>query len=135
MAKVSEARRLELVEQGKLGGRPPGRIEDSTAYAKAAKLFTAQLVAENLEQMLRAQIRKAIDESDTAAFIAVMDRAHGKPAQAVEVGGEGGQPIVFMPLALIQKFALEESAKPLQVDAKVVNNNQESALDNQNMAN
>jgi hypothetical protein len=68
-------------------GRPPGTIEDSTVYAKAAKLFTAQLVADNLEPMLRAQIRKAIDESDTAAFIAVMDRAHGKPKESVEVFG------------------------------------------------
>lgn len=42
----------------------------------------------------------------------LLDRAFGKAKQQIDVES-GGQPIVFMPTALIQKFALD---KPLEAE-------------------
>lgn len=39
------------------------------------------------------QIEKAIQKSDTTAFVAVMDRAHGKPSQQVQVTDPEGHPL------------------------------------------
>jgi hypothetical protein len=102
--------------------------------AQTMKVYIAEEIEKNKAPLIQAMIRKAID-GDVPAFTALLDRAHGKPAQAVEVGGNDGQPIVFMPLALIQKFALEESQKPLQKEVVVVNNDGIKEIENDNKAN
>ena len=94
-----------------------GDAKDVAQYALQAKLFIAKRVSASLGDMIDAQIEKAI-QGDTNAFIALMDRAHGKPAQSIEHTGDGGQPIVFMPMELIQKHAL-------QVATSMVNNSKE----------
>lgn len=81
-------------------------VKTAVEYAREAKHYIAMQVAENMPAMVRSMIKRSID-GDVNAFTALMDRAHGKPAQALEVGGKDGNPIVFMPLELIQKHALE----------------------------
>ena len=56
---------------------------------------------------------------DWRAGNALFDRAYGKAKESVDVSGNG-QPIIFMPLALIKKFSLE-NIEPLHVDSVVVN--------------
>lgn len=109
-------------------GRPKGSLEASGMYARETRIRLCELVAARLDEMVEAMIEKAV-QGDVNAFTAVMDRAHGKPAQAVEVSGADGNPIVFMPLELIQKHALQvaekmaqSEEKPLHVEAKVIDN-------------
>jgi len=45
--------------------------------------------------MLFQQTKKAIQDSDTFAFNAVMDRAHGKPSQSVELSNKEGEVFKF----------------------------------------
>lgn len=47
--------------------------------------------------MVFRQAEKAIQKADTPAFNAVMDRAHGKPAQRTEVTGEDGKDLFPAP--------------------------------------
>ena len=97
------------------------RQRDAQIMSRAARARICELVADKLDEMVKAQIKKAI-EGDTVAFTALLDRAHGKPAQALEVSGDGTQPIVFMPLELIQKHALQVAEdmakKPVHVEAR-----------------
>ena len=92
-------------------------------YGKEAKHYIAMQIAENLDEMVKSMIRKSID-GDVNAFTALLDRAHGKPAQALGVFTDPNEkPIVFMPLELIQKHALEvqrEENKVNSVEAKTV---------------
>ncbi len=57
-------------------------------------------------------------EGDIAAIKESYDRMFGKVRQNIGLdGGEDGTPIVFMPTALVHKFALD---KPLEVKAEVI---------------
>lgn len=131
MAYTMSEKALEVRRKAaKLGGRPIG---DAYKLAQAMKVYIAEEIEKNKAPLIKAMLRKALD-GDVQAFHALFDRAHGKPAQAVEMSGTEGQPIVFMPLALIQKFALEEADKPLQKQAIVVNDDEKKQLESKNMA-
>ena len=91
---------------------PVSQRKEQQSYALEARLYMSEQVVANLERMVKAMITKAID-GDVNAFNSLMDRVAGKPAQALEVSGEGGQPIVFMPLELMAKHGLEQ-AQPIQ---------------------
>jgi len=112
---VTPAKLAANRRNAQLAGRPPGRLEDTTMYAKAFKAYVAKKVEEHKEALVASMIVKAID-GDVTAFNALMDRAHGKPAQAVEMSGKDGNPIVFMPLELIQKHALQVAANVVNDD-------------------
>ena len=90
-------------------------------YAREAKHFVAMKVSDSLDKLVDTMIKKAIN-GDVMAFVALMDRAHGKPAQAVEMTGKDGNPIVFMPLELINKYTLTTPSKPIDVNKDVVSN-------------
>ena len=67
-----------------LTGRPVLSATLQTQYLKAQ---LQKYLQEHLPEMFDAQVKKA-KEGDTPAFIAIMDRAYGKPAQAL-TGPEG----------------------------------------------
>jgi hypothetical protein len=124
--KVTEKSILARQKNAVLGGRPVGSIEQTTAYKKAVTEFIMSEVHKNKDELVKSMIKKAIN-GDVTAFKELFDRAMGKAVQGVEHSGVDGQPIVFLPLALIQKHALqiEDEEKPLHIDAKVVQSDTE----------
>jgi len=46
---------------------------------------------QNLELMLEAQLRQAIERKDTRAFTALLDRAYGKVKETVEIANPEGE--------------------------------------------
>lgn len=79
---------------------------DIATSTRETRVLVARMAAKDMPAMLSAQIEKA-KQGDTNAFIAVWDRAFGKPVQAIEHSGNDGQPLLFMPLELIQKHNLQ----------------------------
>lgn len=72
------------------GGRPPGKVSQ-------AKLIIAQAAAEHAYDALMvlvqiAQDKRAPAASRVTAANAILDRAYGKPAQALKVGGDPENP-------------------------------------------
>ena len=116
---VIDKRALSSARNGLLGGRPKGTHKDAYLYAQEARRRICELVAKDLDGIIEAQIKKAL-QGDSIAFIALLDRAHGKPAQAIEMQGKDGQPIVFMPLELIQKHALTVASESVAIDKSKV---------------
>jgi hypothetical protein len=102
------------------------QAKDIAASTREARALIAKVACIEMPEMLAAQIEKA-KNGDTNAFIAIWDRAFGKPLQAVEHSGNVGQPIVFMPLELIQKHNL-------QVVNNVANNTDKRIIDVENTA-
>ena len=92
-------------KNGKLGGRPAGSIEDTTAYKKAFTAYVVSRVFSDKEALIDAMLEKA-KNGDVTAFTALRDTAIGKPAQAVELSGQNGQPMVFLPIELMDKHGL-----------------------------
>lgn len=72
------------VENGKKGGRPKS---SHTIETEAAKKLIAEMVNAKIVPMIEAQIKKA-EKGDKGAFDSLMDRAHGRPAQSVEIKGD-----------------------------------------------
>lgn len=69
----------------KTGGRKPGSLNKATADVKAAaQVYTGEAV-DKLAYWMRSDNAKA----SVAACNALLDRAHGKPAQAL-TDGDGG---------------------------------------------
>ena len=103
------------------------QAKDIATSTRETRALVARMAAKDMPEMLSAQIEKA-KNGDTNAFIAVWDRAFGKPLQAVEHSGNVGQPIVFMPLELIQKHNL-------QAVNNMVHNTDKRIIDVENTAN
>lgn len=99
-------------------GRPQGSIEETTAYRRAFLKTLNAMIDKEKVPLIRAMLKEAT-AGNVEAFKALLDRAQGKPAQAVELGGTDGAPIVFMPLELIQKHALEVIDATPQISAPV----------------
>lgn len=91
-----------------LGGRPKGTVASHTLEAVEARKWAIAFVNARLTPLFEAMYEKAI-HGDVTAFNALLDRSWGKAVQGVEVSGKDGNPIVFMPLELIQKHALQAS--------------------------
>lgn len=74
---------LELAFQG---------MKNSELKKAAAEYYGVEEKEITVEMMLVfRQAEKAIQKADTQAFTAVMDRAHGKPAQRTELTGKDGE--------------------------------------------
>lgn len=83
--KAGWAKRLALKE---LIDFKPGKLGDSkTDYAKLTAIFYGIAKEEVTIKMIMEyrQIERAVLKGDTGAYIAVMDRAIGKPKQAIEL--------------------------------------------------
>lgn len=120
-AKLEANRRNAL-----LGGKPRGTMAKSTIDAIEARKWAVAFVNARLTPLFEAMYKKAV-EGDVMAFKELLDRSWGKSVQAVELSGKDGNPIVFMPLELIQKHALQvakdvSQSEPVDVtkDAKVL---------------
>jgi len=84
---VGKATQFKPGQSGNPGGRPKETpITDALRQALSDPA--------ELERFISAVIKKA-KKGDVKAFQAVSDRIEGKPAQALNLGGADGGPIVF----------------------------------------
>ncbi len=77
-------------ENGKKGGR---KIASHTLEAQEQRKKAIAMVDAELEAIFAPQIEKAM-KGDTSAFNAVLDRAWGKPLQAMEMTGKDGKDLI-----------------------------------------
>ena len=84
------------------------------ADKKRAEQAMEKSIYENVDKIVTAMVTEAEAGSYQHGSY-LLDRAFGKPKQAVEMSGSDGAPIIFMPAALITKFNLD---KP--IDATLV---------------
>lgn len=75
------------------GGRPKGSLSTHTIQTQEARARAIAMVDAQLEEIFAPQIEKAIT-GDTQAFNAVLDRAWGKPLQAMEMSGKDGKDLI-----------------------------------------
>jgi len=88
-------------------------VVEVTRINAVVKQYIAEVVEANKVDLIKAMLRQA-KKGNVFAFNSLMDRCMGKPAQELEVSGKDGAPIVFMPLQLIQKHALEVANEDIQ---------------------
>lgn len=98
-----DRRKITAPINGLLGGRPRG---NAIELARLFKQKLNEMIDNEKVPLIKSMLRQA-KKGNVMAFNALLDRAQGKPAQAVEMSGKDGAPIVFMPLELIQKHALQ----------------------------
>ena len=100
------------------GGRPKGELQ---RYTSALKIYIAEQIEKHKAPLIKAMINEA-EQGNVMAFVALMDRAHGKPAQQFDGKDSDGNPIVFLPFQLLDKYGvnMQNDNKPLQLDAKDV---------------
>jgi hypothetical protein len=99
---------------------PDGRPKtEATLYAQMVRAYLATQISMDIVPIYEAMRDQAI-KGNVMAFIALTDRAFGKPTQAVEMSGKDGAPIVFMPLELMNKYALETQQDIKDVNSDVV---------------
>ena len=104
---IMDRRKITAPINGKrFGGRPKGSVGTHTLdVIEAKKWFIAQ-VHKDLVPIYEALYKKALT-GDTLAIKELLDRSWGKAVQGVEHTGKDGNPIIFLPLELIQKHALQ----------------------------
>jgi hypothetical protein len=73
----------------KTGGRVAGTPNKATADVKAAASVYTDAA---LKELARIMLKSESDAARVSAIKELLDRAHGKPAQAVQVGG-GDSPV------------------------------------------
>lgn len=73
-------------------GRKKGGRNQATVERLAALRLFRQRVAENAEALFDAQLKIAI-AGDNKAIDSLLDRAFGKPTQAIEMSGPDGEPL------------------------------------------
>lgn len=85
------------------------------ADKKRAEQAMEKSIYENVDKIVTAMVTEAEAGSyQHGAYL--LDRAFGKPKQAMELSGNDGAPIIFMPAALIQKFALDQPIEASKVE-------------------
>ena len=78
-------------------------------------------IYENVGGIVASMVAEAQEGSyQHAAYL--LDRAFGKPKQAVEMSGADGAPIIFMPAALISKFGLDQPIEASKIEEPNVYN-------------
>lgn len=106
-------------ENGKKGGRP---IASHTIEASVARARMVEKVGERIDDIVKWLFQKAyqVDDKgnetiDVAAIKELLDRAYGRPSQAVDITSKGESIAVSDPraLALAQKYE-EELRKGLK---------------------
>jgi hypothetical protein len=78
----------------------------SAIETEKARELIIRRVNEAIGPILDSLIKQAT-EGNTVATKELFDRAYGKAVQSNEISSKDGNPIVFMPLALIQKHGLQ----------------------------
>lgn len=87
-------------------GRPPGAVSQvKRDLAKAAQEHTDAALLVLREVMADASTPPS---ARIAAAVAILDRGHGKPRQAVEVAGHGGGPVQTLDYSKLSDSALRE---------------------------
>lgn len=120
---ITPAVRAAASRNGKLGGRPLGSITETRMGIIEARKWLVEQVIANIQPLFQVLLKKSL-EGDMVAFKELMDRSFGKAVQGLEVSGKDGNPIVFMPLELIQKHALIQEEQAVQtVEATIIPNN------------
>jgi hypothetical protein len=74
-------------------GRPPGRRDRATVEQKATLMELAQQYTDIALAALKDVAVTGSDSARVAAATAILDRAYGRPRQAIEVAGEEGGPL------------------------------------------
>lgn len=96
-----QKRLANLTNAGK--GRPLGVPNKATAEVKAAAVvYTAEAV-DTLARIMRDP--EMPPQARVAACRELLDRGHGKPSQAVEVGNPDGSPVVFQVITNVPDHA------------------------------
>lgn len=127
-AKLAANRRNSLLSPH--SGRPLGSLDQTSLYKKEIKRVITEMVYKKIGAMTQAQIAEAVNGS-TMAYVALLDRSIDKPVQGVEMTGKDGNPIVFMPLELMNKYQME-THEPLDVnqDAQIIESEPVKQLEN-----
>lgn len=87
-------------------GRPRGKLAVSTLSAIEARKWFTEQVTKNIEPLFNVLYNKAL-QGDIIAIKELFDRSYGKAPQGLYQSDQQGNPIVFMPLELMQKHELE----------------------------
>lgn len=82
---------MPLAKGTRIGGRQKGTPNKVTADVKAA---AAKYTDEALRTLAKIMSDGESEQARVSAANAILDRAHGKPKQAVEHSGEDGAPIL-----------------------------------------
>ena len=91
MATASSRRRRVVAAVPAIAEPDPSSPVQDPAVAAAEFRVAAQRHARDALEALASLVKNATSEAvRVSAANALIDRAHGKPAQAVRVGGEGG---------------------------------------------
>lgn len=98
------------------------------ADKKKAEQAMEKAIYDNVQGIVTSMVAEAQEGSYQHASY-LLDRVFGKAKQVVDVES-AGQPIIFMPTALIQKFALD---KP--VDAEKISESDEYLVPNEDSVN
>ena len=107
--KEPEVKKADItILERNLGGRPKGAVSPLAVYTKSLKLYIAQKIEKNKAPLIDAMINEA-KNGNVMAFVALMDRAHGKPAQQFDGKDSDGNPIVFLPFQLLDKYGVNVS--------------------------
>lgn len=86
-------------------GRPKGQTTHVVEYKRAVTDYIAKRLADEIVPIVDGLVAEA-KQGNVMAFIALADRAYGKVPQGIQAQDEKGNPIVFMPLELINKHSL-----------------------------
>lgn len=115
MAKVTEAGLMARRLNAKAPNSGKRGLEETTIYRKAFTAYIVQRVMEEKEALITSMLNEA-KAGNVTAFTALIDRTHGKPVQGVEMSATDGQPIVFMPIQLLDKYALQDTPNVVKSD-------------------
>lgn len=89
-------------EQARINGRKGGRPKGTYTRPQIRDYFSSADIR-NLVELAK---KKAEDGNDMM-LKTLLEYVFGKPAQALEMSGKDGQPIVFMPMELLEKNNLD----------------------------
>ena len=103
-------------------GRPTNYTPKQVESAREAREWWLKELHMHLFDIFNVLIEKAKD-GDMHAIRELLDRGWGKAPVAVEHTGKDGDPIIFLPLELMNKHAIKESTPPFDVKEIAVSNN------------
>ena len=110
-----DKRSFSSAKNGILGGRP---ISTATLTTQEARKWLSEETTRRLVPLYEVLYLKAID-GDITAIKELLDRSYGKPIQGVELAGKDGNPLIFLPLELIQKHNLPIKAESILIDTPI----------------
>jgi cellobiose-specific phosphotransferase system component IIA len=89
----------------KTGGRAKGVPNKTTAEVKA---YAGKFSAKAIDALVKIMDRSESDAAKVAAANAILDRAHGKPAQMI-AGDPDGAPI---PFSVVRRVVVDPQLRP-----------------------